>query len=122
MSIEESSEGEGAQERRSQRFKVSWPSRVLMPNQEIVAARTKDVSAGGVGFELIEQLPLGAEISIELSPWHNGQQHIIRARCTIMYSMLLAKSAGFSHGAKFSVISADQMSRLKVLMKGLESR
>lgn len=120
MSIET---GNGSShERKSQRYKICWSSRVLMPDHKIVAARARDVSVGGVGFESAEPLAMGAEISIELSPWHKGQQHVIRAKCIIVYSMLLAQSAGFSHGAKFSMIPADQLARLKSIMRGLDSQ
>ena len=119
MSIE--ADGAGFSERKSRRFKVSWPSRVLMPDRSIVAARVKDVSDGGVGFEFAEQLPIGSEVSIELSPWHKGRQYTIRAKCSVVYSMLLAQSVGFSYGAKFFMIPDDQLAQLKLIMKGLDS-
>jgi hypothetical protein len=109
-----------ASQRKSQRFKVSWASRVLMPDRRIIAARTKDVSAGGVGFELSEQLPVGSDISMELSPWVGGKQYSIRAKCVVTYSMILAGSVGFSHGVRFSMIPDDQLASLKKVIKSLE--
>jgi hypothetical protein len=110
----------GAQQRKSQRFKVKWPSRVLLPDRRIIAAKTRDVSSGGVGFELDESLPVGSELSIEISPWSAGKQYVIRAKCVVTYSMILSGNAGFSHGVRFSFIPPDQLAQLKQVLKALE--
>ena len=107
-------------ERQSQRFKVGWPSRVLLPGKRIVSARTKDVSIGGVGFELDEEVAIGTSVNIELSPWVNGQRYVIRAKGAITYNMLKGGDAGFSHGLKFTFIPPDQMEQLKDILKSLE--
>ncbi len=107
-------------QRKSQRYRVSWASRVLTADRRILAARTKDVSVGGVGFELDEQLSVGAEISIELSPWVGSKQYLIRAKCIVTYSMILAGSVGFSHGVRFSPISDQYLSELKSVIKSIE--
>lgn len=107
-------------ERKSQRFKVGWPSRVLLPGKRIVAARTKDISVGGVGFELDEGVPVGTNVNIELTPWVNGQQYVIRAKGSITYSMLKGGDAGFSHGIKFTFVPPEQMDQLKKILKTLE--
>lgn len=111
--------GETSQ-RKSQRFKVSWASRVLTSDRRIVAARVKDVSAGGVGFELDEQIPIGDSVSMELSPWVGAKQYVIRAKCVVTYSMILGGNAGFSHGVRFSSISDDQLALLKQVIKSIE--
>jgi c-di-GMP-binding flagellar brake protein YcgR len=104
-------------QRKSPRIKVNWSSRVLMPDRRIVAARTKDVSEGGLGFELEESLVVGAEVNIELTPWSKGKQYLIRAKCVVTYSMLMAGNAGFSYGVKFSFVPPDQLTQLKQIIK-----
>lgn len=113
--------GDGASQRKSERYRVNWPSRILLPNKAIVAVRTRDVSAGGIGFEMAQRLPDGTEVSIELSPCAGGKQYVLRAKCQIMYSMLLANGEGFSHGAKFSMIADDQLQTLKGILKRLSA-
>ena len=105
--------------RQSQRFKVSWPSRVLLPGKRILSARTKDVSIGGVGFELDEGISVDTDINIELSPWMNGRQYTIRAKGVVTYNMLLAGGAGFSHGIKFTFVPPEQLADLKSILKSL---
>ncbi|MFT5420129.1 MAG: c-di-GMP-binding flagellar brake protein YcgR [Candidatus Endobugula sp.] len=103
--------------RKSLRVKVNWSSRVLTPDRRILAARTKDVSEGGLGFELQEGLAVGAECNIELTPWSKGKQYLIRAKCIVTYSMLMASNAGFSHGVRFSFVPPDQLADLKKIIK-----
>lgn len=110
----------GASLRRSERFVVSWPSRILLPDGRILAARTKDVSEGGVGFELDEALPVGTQISMELSPWVAGKQQVIRAKCAVTYNMILAGNSGFSHGVKFTAIPNEYAETLKSVLKSLK--
>ncbi len=118
--IEQANLTDGAQKRKAQRFKVNWASRVLLPDKRILAARTRDVSVGGVGFDLDEGVPVGGEVSIELAPWLKGRQLIIRAKCVITYSMILAGNAGFSHGVRFSNIPEEHLKTLKMVIKSLE--
>ncbi len=107
-------------QRKSKRYKVSWASRVLLPDKRIIPARTKDVSDGGVGFELDEGVSVGTEVSMELSPWARGQQYVIRAKCIVTYSMLMSGNNGFSHGVRFSLIPPDQLETLKKVLKALD--
>jgi hypothetical protein len=110
-----------AQQRKSPRFKVNWPSRALLPGKRIIAIRTKDVSIGGVGFESGESMVIGSEMNIELTPWVGGREYVIRAKCIITYNMLLAANAGFSHGVRFTFVPPDQLENLKMVLKSLES-
>jgi len=118
--IEQTDVTEGAQQRKSQRFKVNWASRILLPDKSIVAARTRDVSVGGIGFDLDHGIPVGEEVSIELAPWLKGKQLIIRARCVVTYSMILGGNAGFSHGVRFSNIPEEHLKTVKMVIKSLE--
>jgi hypothetical protein len=106
--------------RKSARYKVSWATRLLLSDKRIVAARTRDVSAGGVGFEYSEQLPIGAELNIELSPWLKGKQYVIRSKGVITYNMVLSGNSGFSHGLKFTMIPREQFEQLSEILKMLE--
>jgi hypothetical protein len=110
-----------AQQRKSPRFKVDWPSRALLPGKRIIAIRTKDVSIGGVGFQSGESLSVGLEVNVELTPWVGGREYVIRAKCIVTYNMLLAANAGFSHGVRFTYVSPEQLEDLKVVLKSLES-
>ena len=94
--------------RKSKRYKVSWPARLLFANRRIVPARVRDVSLGGVGFEYGESIAVDAEVNIELSPMFKGKQYLIRAKGVVTYSMILASGSGFSYGLKFTYISRDQ--------------
>lgn len=110
-----------AQQRKSPRFKVNWPSRALLSGKRIIAIRTKDVSIGGVGFESAESMVVGSEVSVELTPWVGGREYVIRAKCIITYNMLLAANAGFSHGVRFTYVPPEQLEDLKMVLKSLES-
>ena len=116
----ESDAQDRSNERRSQRFNVGWPSRVLLPGRKILPARTKDISEGGVGFELDEGVSVGTDINIELTPWVGGQQYTIRAKGVVTYSMLMGGDAGFNHGIKFTFVPPDQLKQLKKILKSLE--
>lgn len=106
--------------RKSKRYTVSWPSRILLPGKRIISVRVKDVSSGGVGFEVVEKLPTGLEISIEMTPWVRGTEYNIRAKGVITYGMIKGGSAGFSHGLKFTLIPKDQFDVLAGLLKKFE--
>ena len=108
------------QRRNSKRFKVSWATRLLLPDKRIVAARTRDVSSGGIGFEYGDQLPIGTELNVELSPWSSGKQYIIRAKGVVTYTMILSGSSGFSHGFKFTMIPREQFEQLAEILKVME--
>lgn len=110
-----------AQQRKNPRFKVNWPSRALLPGKRIVAIRTKDIAVGGVGFESGESISVGAEVNVELTPWVGGREYVIRAKCVITYTMLLAGNAGFSYGARFTYVPPEQLENLKMVLKSLES-
>ncbi|MFT7388236.1 MAG: hypothetical protein ACI8VC_001481 [Candidatus Endobugula sp.] len=112
-------EKSSAQQRRNPRFKVNWSSRALMADKRIIAVRTKDVSVGGVGFECGESLPVGSNVSIELTPWVGGKKYAIRAKCLVTYNMLLAGNAGFSHGVRFTFVPPKQLEELKIILKSL---
>lgn len=113
-------ENQGAQKRQSKRFKVSWPSRVLFPDKRIVAARLKDVSVGGVGLEIIENLPVGTEVSIEFTAWVSGRENVIRAKCVTTYSMIMSGNSGFSCGMRFAMIPPEHLAELKKILKQLD--
>lgn len=108
------------QKRQSKRFKVNWSSRVLLPDRRIIAARTRDVSIGGAGFELDEGVAVGTEVSMELTPWSGGKQYTIRAKCVITYSMILSGNLGFSHGVRFAMVPPEQLAQLKKILSALE--
>ncbi len=113
-------EKSGASLRRSERYSVGWPSRVLLSDGRILAARTKDVSEGGVGFELDESVPVGTEISIELTPWAAGKQQVVRSKCAVTYSMIMSGNSGFSHGVRFTVMPTEYKEALKQILKTLK--
>lgn len=110
----------GEQKRKSKRFNVSWASRILLADKRIVAARTKDVSDGGLGIELIDNIPVGTEVSIEFSPWVGGKQFLIRAKCMVTYSMIMSGSSGFSCGMRFLALPPVHSASLKQVLKLLE--
>ncbi|ODS24670.1 hypothetical protein AB835_01990 [Candidatus Endobugula sertula] len=107
-------------DRKSKRYRVGWASRVMLPDRRIVAARTKDVSEGGIAFELDEAIPLGAHVNIELNPWHEGVQYAIRAKVVITYNMIMSGDSGFSHGLKFTFIPSEQLQQLKKFFKSMD--
>jgi hypothetical protein len=109
-------------QRQSQRYKVSWPSRLLFADKRIVAIRTHDVSSGGIGFEYGQQLPVGQEVSVEVSPWIRGKQYAIRAKGVVTYNMILSGNSGFSHGLKFTQIPLDQFEQLTEILASLERK
>ncbi|MGH1486370.1 MAG: PilZ domain-containing protein [Cellvibrionaceae bacterium] len=106
--------------RKSKRYKVSWATRLLFADKTIVAARTRDVSSGGVGFEYDQQIPIGEEVNIEFSPMIQGKQYIIRAKGVVTYNMILSGSSGFSHGLKFTLIPRDQFDQLAEVLKSFD--
>ncbi len=108
------------QRRKSKRFKVSWSSRLLFPDKRIVAARVRDVSSGGVGFEYQDQIPVGKDVNIEFSPCVKGKQYLIRAKGVVTFSMIMAGSAGFTHGLKFTLIPREQFEQLTEILKAFE--
>ena len=113
-------ESEENPHRKNKRHRVSWATRLLFPNKQIVPARTKDVSAGGVGFEYEQKLAVGQEVSIELSPWMSGKQYTIRAKGVVTYNMIMSGNNGFSHGLKFTMIPKKQFEQLAEILKSLE--
>ena len=116
------SEIEEDSRRKSKRYKVSWPTRILFPSKKIMPARTKDVSSGGVGFEYKDKLPVGQELSLEFSPWLNGKQYVIRAKGVVTYTMIMSGSNGFSHGFKFTMIPKEQFEALSEILRFLEQK
>lgn len=106
--------------RKSKRYNVSWASRLLFADKRIVAARTRDISSGGLGFEYAEQIPIGTEINVECSPMVKGKQYVIRAKGVITYNMVLSGDAGFSHGLQFTLIPKEQFEHLAEILKNLE--
>ncbi|MBX2807408.1 MAG: PilZ domain-containing protein [Cellvibrionaceae bacterium] len=108
------------QHRKSKRYRVSWASRILLPNKRIVAAKVKDVSMGGVGFEVDEPLTKGMSVSVELRPWSQGKRYVVRAKGVITYSMIRSASVGFGCGFKFTSIARDQFDDLTAILKRLD--
>jgi c-di-GMP-binding flagellar brake protein YcgR len=106
--------------RKHKRYRVSWATRVLFADKRIVSARTKDVSAGGLGFEFGEQIPQGTEINIEINPHVKGKQYQIRAKGVITYNMIMSGNSGFTHGLKFSFIPREHFEDLTEILKGFD--
>jgi c-di-GMP-binding flagellar brake protein YcgR len=106
--------------RKHKRYIVSWATRILFADKRIAHARTRDVSAGGVGFEFEEQIPNGTEINIEITPLVKGNQYQIRAKGVITYNMIMAGNSGFTHGLKFTFIPRDHFEELTQILKDFD--
>jgi len=110
----------GEKRRQNKRFNVNWPSRLLFVDRSLHAARVRDVSSGGVGFEYDIQIPNGTRINIEFTPLVNGKKYLVRAKGEVMFNMMLKGGAGFSHGLKFTLIPQEQFAQLTEILKSLE--
>ena len=112
-------ESEEDPRRKSQRFKVNWASRLMLPNKKIVRVRTRDISSGGIGFEYEYQLAAGTEVNIEMTPMIKGKQYNIRAKGVVTYNMILSGTSGFSHGLKFTLVPKEHFEQLSEILKDM---
>ena len=56
----------GADSRREQRVKVSWPARVQLPTGRVVELRVRDISDGGIGLTAPVALPSGVSLTFAM--------------------------------------------------------
>jgi len=56
----------GADSRREQRVKVSWPARVQLPGGRVVELRVRDISEGGIGLTAPIALPSGVSLTFAM--------------------------------------------------------
>lgn len=112
-------EGGSKEERKAVRYRVNWSARIMLPDRRIVPARTRDVSEGGFGFVMDEQVQVGTNVNIEATPWIDGQQLVIRAKGEITYSMLMSAGSGFSLGLKFTLVPPEHKKALNKALKQL---
>ena len=108
--------------RKSKRYTVSWSTRLLFADKRIVPARTRDISSGGIGFEYEEQIPVGTEVNIEVSPMIKGKQYVIRAKGVITYNMIMSGNSGFSHGLKFTLVPKEQFEQLSQILQAFDKK
>lgn len=103
--------------RKSRRYRVSWPTRLLLKSKKILSVKTRDVSSGGVSFESEHRFFAGDPLGIELSPWVSGKKYVIRASGLVTFNMILSDGDGFSHGFKFTSISKAHYDELVEILK-----
>jgi hypothetical protein len=82
----------GAENRREQRIKVSWPGRVQLPNGRVVDLKVRDISDGGVGLLTDIHIPAYTVLNFAMGvPPLNEGGHVTPVSGTIKTTYLVVQ-------------------------------
>jgi len=108
--------------RRAQRFVVEVAAEVYT-TQGVLQARTRNLSATGVSFDLDREIAEGQTVGVSLFLTADGiedpDQDPLNARGEIMW-VTERDEGGFTAGARFSALGAEQSTQLEGFLKQLE--
>lgn len=99
----------GAELRREQRVKVSWPARVQLPNGRVAELRVRDISDGGVGLLTEVHIPASTVLNFAMGvPGFDDPARVTAVSGTIKTSYVVVQGRDMVCGGVWVSIAADQ--------------
>jgi PilZ domain len=96
---------DGAERREHARRTLRVHAKMLLPNKTVVAVRTIDIGAGGMGVSAPQDLRSGTAVAVQvqLPNPSGGERETLLAQATVTHSVLSAAEQGFKIGLRFSL-------------------
>ena len=99
----------GAEARREQRVKVSWPGRVQLPNGRVVDLRVRDLSESGVGLVTDVHIPASTVLNFAMGvPGLHEPGKITPVSGTIKTTYIVVQGRDMCCGGMWVSLPSDQ--------------
>jgi hypothetical protein len=110
----------GAEGRKEQRVKVSWPGRVQLPNGRVVELRVRDLSESGVGLLSTHHIPPSSVLNFAMGvPGLHEAPRITPVTATIKTTYVVIKGNDLFCGGIWVSLPADARELLDKWMRRL---